>query len=281
MRERQLGATGVSVPVIGQGTWNLERDDRAGAIAALQAGIDAGMTHIDTAEMYGSGSVEELVGEAIAGRRDGVFLASKVLPNNASFKGVLRSCEASLKRLGTDHLDLYMLHWPGSRPLDGTITAFEQLVSDGKIRFYGVSNFDEDELEQAVAIAGPGRIACNQVLYHLGERTIEHGVIPSCARHEIAVVGYSPFGSGRFPEPSSPGGRVLAEVAAAHGAMPRQVALAFLVRDESTFTIPKAASAAHATENAAAGDLVLDEAEVRRIDAAFPRGRRRRGVPTL
>jgi diketogulonate reductase-like aldo/keto reductase len=269
------------VPVIGQGTWNLERDDRAAAIESLRRGLDAGMTHVDTAEMYGSGSVEELVGEAIADRREQVFLASKVLPNNASFKGVLRACEASLRRLRTDHLDLYMLHWPGTRPLDGTIAAFEQLVGDGKIRFYGVSNFDEDELEQAVAIAGPGRIACNQVLYHLGERTIEHGVLPSCARHEIAMVGYSPFGSGRFPEPSSAGGRVLAEIAAAHGATPRQVALAFLVREEGTFTIPKAARPEHVDDNARAGDLVLDEAELRRIDAAFPRGRRRRGVPTL
>jgi diketogulonate reductase-like aldo/keto reductase len=281
MRKRAFGWTGVAVPLIGQGTWNLERDDRTGAIEALRRGLDAGMTHVDTAEMYGAGAVEELVGEAIAGRRNGVFLASKVLPANASFKGVLRACEASLRRLGTDHLDLYLLHWPGSRPLEGTIAAFEQLTREGKVHFYGVSNFDEDELEQVVAIAGPGRVACNQVLYHLGERTIEHGVIPACARHEIAVVGYSPFGSGRFPDPGSAGGRALAEVAAAHDATPRQAALAFLVREPGLFVIPKAGRAEHAAENAAAGDLVLTDTEVRRIDAAFPLGRRRRGVSML
>ncbi len=281
MRERQFGSTGIAVPVIGQGTWNMERDDRAAAVEAIRRGLDAGMTHVDTAEMYGSGAVEELVAEAIAGRRDEVFLVSKVLPSNASFKGVLRSCDASLKRLGTDRLDCYLLHWPGDRPLEGTIAAFEQLVTDGKIRFYGVSNFDEDELEQAVAIAGPQRLACNQLLYHLGERTIEHGAIPASVRHEMAVVGYSPFGSGRFPDPASAGGRVLAEIAAAHDATPRQVALAFLVREPGTFVIPKTSSAAHAEENAKAGDLELTETKIRRIDAEFPRGRRRRGVPTL
>lgn len=281
MIQRPFGWTGVALPVLGQGTWNLERDDRAAAVAALRHGLDAGLTHVDSAEMYGTGEVEELVGEAIAGRRDQVFLASKVLPENASFKGVLRACEGSLRRLGTDRLDLYLLHWPGSRPLEGTIEAFERLVADGKIRFYGVSNFDEDEVERAVAIAGEGRVACNQVLYHLGERTIEHAVIPCCRRHDIAVVGYSPFGSGRFPVPGSAGGRVLAEIAEARGATPRQVALAFLVRAPGTFTIPKAARAEHAGENAGAGDLVLSEAELHRLDAAFPLGRPRRGVPIL
>jgi diketogulonate reductase-like aldo/keto reductase len=154
-------------------------------------------------------------------------------------------------------------------------------VSDGKIRHYGVSNFDAEELEEAVAIAGEQRIACNQVLYHLRERTIEHEVIPSCVRHEIAVVGYSPFGSGRFPEPDSAGGRVLAEIAARHGATPHQVALRFLVREPLVFTIPKAADAAHAAENAAAAELALSEEDERRLERAFPRGRPRRGVATL
>jgi diketogulonate reductase-like aldo/keto reductase len=278
---RPFGWTGVAVPAIGQGTWNMERDDRDAAIAALRRGLDAGMTHIDTAEMYGSGSVEELVGEVIAGRRDEVFLASKVLPQNASFKGVLRACDASLRRLGTDHLDLYLLHWPGNHPLEGTIEAFERLVEAGKVRYYGVSNFDADELEEAMAIAGERRIACNQVLYHLRERTIEHEVVPACARHEIAVVGYSPFGSGRFPDSESAGGRVLAEIAAAHGATPHQVALRFLIRAPGVFTIPKAADAGHAAENAAAADLALTEDEERRIERAFPVGRARRGVPML
>jgi diketogulonate reductase-like aldo/keto reductase len=276
MTAHPFGWTGVPVPLIGQGTWNMERDDRTAAIAALRAGLDRGMGHIDTAEMYGGGRVEELVGEAIAGRRDEVFLVSKVLPSNASFKGVLRACEASLRRLGTDHLDLYLLHWPGNNPLERTVAAFEQLVQDGKVRSYGVSNFDVDELEEAVAIAGDRRIACNQVLYHLGERTIEHAVIPWCAQREVAVVGYSPFGAGEFPAPASPRGRVLAEIAQAHGATPRQVALRFLVRQPGVFAIPKASRVEHTEENAAAAGLTLTAEEDRRLDTAFPRGRRRR-----
>jgi diketogulonate reductase-like aldo/keto reductase len=280
VRRAPFGSTGVAVPVIGQGTWNMERDGRAAAAAALRAGLDLGMTHIDTAEMYGAGRVEELVGEAIAGRRDQVFLVSKVLPENASRAGVRRACEASLRRLRTDRLDCYLLHWPGRHPLPDTIAAFEELRREGKIRSWGVSNFDVDELERAAAIAGAERIACNQVLYHLEERTIEHAVIPWCVARGIAVVGYSPFGSGRFPGARTRGGRVLAEIAAAHGATPRQVALAFLVRARGVFTIPKAARAAHVAENARAGELVLSADDVERLDAAFPRGRRR-GLPIL
>ena len=258
----------------------MERDGRAAAVAALRAGLDLGMTHIDTAEMYGSGRVEELVGEAIAGRREQVFLVSKVLPQNASRTGVLRACEASLRRLRTDRLDCYLLHWPGRHPLADTIAAFEQLRREGKVRAWGVSNFGVEEMERAAAIAGAERIACDQVLYHLEERTIEHAVIPWCVARGIAVVGYSPFGSGRFPGPRSRGGRVLAEIAAAHGATARQVALAFLVRAPGLFTIPKAGRAAHVAENAGAGDLALSAEDVRRIDAAFPRGRWR-GLPML
>src|SRR5437016_4593430 len=217
VRREPFGPTGVAVPVVGQGTWNMERDGGTAALAALRAGLDAGMTHIDTAEMYGSGRVEELVGEAIAGRRDQVFLVSKVLPQNASRAGVPRACEASLRHLGTDRLDCYLLHWPGRHPLADTIAAFERLRREGKIRAWGVSNFGVEELERAAALAGAERIACNQVLYHLEERTIEHAVIPWCVARGIAVVGYSPFGSGRFPGPRSRGGRVLAEIAAAHG----------------------------------------------------------------
>jgi diketogulonate reductase-like aldo/keto reductase len=281
VQRRDFGWTRVRVPVVGQGTWNLERDDRATALVALRRGLDTGMTHVDTAEMYGGGRVEELVGEALAGRRDQVFLVSKVLPENASRDGVRRACEASLRRLRTDRLDCYLLHWAGRHPLEETIAGFERLVADGKTRFWGVSNFDAEELEAAAAIAGPGRIACNQVLYHLGERAIEHAVAPWCTAHGVAVVGYSPFGSGRFPSARDRAGRVLAEVAAAHRATPRQVALAFLVREPGTFAIPKAARADHALENAAAGDLALGADDVRRLERAFPRGRRRRGVPVL
>lgn len=281
MRLKPFGRTGVPVPAIGQGTWYMERDGRAKAVAALRAGLDLGVSHIDTAEMYGSGLVEEIVGEAIAGRREKVFLVSKVLPQHASLDGVLRACEGSLSRLRTDRLDVYLLHWRGSLPLEQTIGAFERLVRDGKIRFWGVSNFDLEDLEEALAIAGEGRMSCNQVLYHLEERAIEHEVIPWCKEHGVAVVGYSPFGSGRFPSATSRGGRVLAEIARARGITPRQVALAFLVREESVFAIPKSSSVEHARENAGAGDLELSTDEVERIDDAFPLGRRPRSLPSL
>ena len=281
MSTRPFGATGLHVPILGQGTWGMQRGDRRAAIAALRAGLDAGAIHIDTAEMYGEGRVEEIVGEAIAGRRDEAFLVSKVLPENASRRGTVAACERSLRHLRTDRLDGYLLHWAGEYPLADTIAAFEELAASGKIRCFGVSNFDEVELAEAVRLAGPGRIACNQVLYHLGERRIEHAVVPFCEAHGIAVVGYSPFGSGRFPEPRSAGGRVLAGIAAVHGVTPRQVALAFLVRRPALFTIPKAGRAEHAAENAGAGSLALSEADVARIDAAFPRRARQRELPTL
>ena len=266
--------------VVGQGTWNMEGDDRASCVAALRAGLDAGMTHIDTAELYGSGEVEEIVGEAIAGRRDEVFLVSKVLPHNASRRGTIAACERSLTRLRTDRLDGYLLHWPGDHPLADTIAAFERLAEDGKIGWWGVSNFDVDDLEAALAIAGPGRIACNQVLYHLGERAIEHAVSPWCAAHEVAVVAYSPFGSGDFPGSRSAGGKALAGVAERRGATPHQVALAFLAREEHTFVIPKASQREHALDNAGAADVRLSTHDLEAIDAAFPRGRRR-ALPTL
>lgn len=281
MENRAFGSTGKEISVIGQGTWNMERDDRRGAIEALRRGLDLGMTHVDTAEMYGDGRVEELLGEALAGRRDEVFLVSKVLPSNASRRGTVQACEKSLRRLRTDRLDCYLLHWPGSHPLADTIAAFEELRQDGKIRSWGVSNFDEEELAEAIAIAGEGKVACNQVLYHLKERAIEHAVLPFCDEHGSAVVAYSPFGSGDFPKPGTSGGRVLAEIAEAHGVTPYQIALAFLVRFPSLFAIPKASRASHAADNAAAAGISLSEAEIRRIDDAFPKGRRRPGVPTL
>lgn len=281
MRLKPFGRTEVQVPAIGQGTWYMERDGRAKAVAALHAGLDLGMSHIDTAEMYGSGLVEEIVSEAIAGRREKVFLVSKVLPQHASFEGVLRACEGSLGRLRTDRLDVYLLHWGGSHPLEQTIGAFERLVRDGKIRFWGVSNFDVEDLEEALAIAGEGRMACNQVLYHLEERAIEHEVIPWCKEHGVAVVGYSPFGSGRFPSATSRGGRVLAEIARARGITPRQVALAFLVREDAVFAIPKSSNVEHVRENAAAGDVELSADEVERIDDAFPLGKRPQSLLAL
>jgi diketogulonate reductase-like aldo/keto reductase len=280
MDQHRFGAAGRPTSVIGQGTWYIERGDRKTAVAALRRGLDLGMAHIDTAEMYGSGRAEDIVGEAIAGRRDEVFLVSKVLPQNASRRGTIAACEQSLKRLKTDRLDCYLLHWRGNEALADTIAAFADLRRAGKILAWGVSNFDVSDLEEAHDIVGDGQIACNQVLYHLKERAIEHAVAPWCEAHGTAVVGYSPFGHNDFPAPRSAGGRVLEDIAAAHGATARQVALAFLVRQPSLLTIPKAASAEHAAENAAAGKLRLSTAEIARIDEAFPRGRSR-ALPML
>jgi diketogulonate reductase-like aldo/keto reductase len=274
MERRPFGRTEDLLPSIGQGTWGMERD-RANSVRALRRGLDLGMGHIDTAEMYGRGAVEELVGEAISGRRDEVFLTTKVLPGNASSEELPRSCEASLRRLRTEWIDLFLLHWPSDHPLEETIDAFARLQQQGKIRRFGVSNFDVADLERAARIAGKGNIACNQVLYHLGERSIEFTVIPWCRTHAIPVVGYSPFGSGNFPPPSRGGRRVLESIAEAHGATPRQVALRFLLRDPLLFTIPKAGRAKHATENARAGLVRLSQDECARIDIAFPAHRRR------
>jgi len=281
MERRQFGPTGREVPVIGQGTWYSEDDDRASAIAALRRGLDLGMTHIDTAEMYGDGAAEEWIAEVIEGRREEVFLVSKVLPHNASRTGTVAACERSLARLQTDHLDCYLLHWRGQYPLEDTFAAFEQLERAGKILSWGVSNFDESDLEEARATAGEGRSVCDQVLYHLGERAIEHAVLPWCEEQGVAVVAYSPFGHGTFPAAHSAGGRLLAEIAAAHHATPHQVALRFLVRRPSVFAIPKASDPEHAAENAGAGDLRLTDAELKRMDAAFPRGPRPQVLPTL
>ena len=281
MRRDRFGPTPAEVPVIGQGTWYMDEAHRPAAITALRRGLDLGMTHIDTAEMYGDGKAETVVGEAIAGRRDEVFLVSKVLPTNASRTGTVAACERSLTRLGTDRLDCYLLHWPGRHPLADTFGAFERLREQGKILSWGVSNFDVPDLDAALRVAGPDRIACNQVLYHLQERAIEHAVVPWCEANGVAVVAYSPFGHGDFAGPRTPGGRVLQDIAAARGATARQVALAFLVRRPSSFAIPKAADPGHAAENAGAGSLRLTQDEIARIDAAFPRGPRPRSLPML
>jgi len=279
MRHQPFGSRGHEVSVIGQGTWYIDRGDRKSAVAALRRGIDLGMTHIDTAEMYGD--AEPLVAEAIAGRRDEIFLVSKVLPGNASRRGAIAACERSLARLRTDRLDCYLLHWRGAYPLAETVAAFEQLVSAGKIRGWGVSNFDADDLDEMLAVAGQGGIACNQVLYHLRERAIEHAVLPWCEQHGVAVVAYSPFGHHDFPQPGSKAGKVLQTIAEAHGASPRQVALAFLTRAPAVFAIPKASTSEHAADNAASGKLVLGQDEIAALDNAFPRGPRPRSLPML
>jgi diketogulonate reductase-like aldo/keto reductase len=279
VKQKIFGQNGPQVAVIGQGTWYIDRENRKRAVAALRRGIDLGMTHIDTAEMYGD--AELVVAEAITGRRDKIFLVSKVLPSNASRRGTITACERSLARLKTDRLDCYLLHWRGSYPLAETVAAFEQLVSAGKIRSWGVSNFDTGDLDEMLDVAGEGKIACNQVLYHLQERAIEHAVIPWCMAHGTAVVAYSPFGHNDFPQPNSRAGEVLQTIADAHGASVRQVALAFLTRDPSVFAIPKASSEAHAADNAAAGELVLGDDEIARLDKAFPLGPKPRSLPML
>jgi diketogulonate reductase-like aldo/keto reductase len=279
MRHHPFGSNGPQVSVIGQGTWYIDHGDHATAVAALRRGVDLGMTHIDTAEMYGD--AEPVVAEAIAGKRDDIFLVSKVLPSNASRRGTIAACDRSLKRLKTDRLDCYLLHWRGSVPLAETVAAFDELVRAGKIRSWGVSNFDVDDLDEMLDVAGEGGIACNQVLYHLQERAIEHAVIPWCEQHGVAVVAYSPFGHNDFPNPRGKPGAILQAIAEAHRATPRQVVLSFLTRRPSLFAIPKASSPDHAADNAAAGGLTLKDDEISALDKAFPRGLKPRGLPML
>ena len=279
MRQQKFGSGGPDVSVIGQGTWYLDRGDRKAAVAALRRGIDLGMTHIDTAEMYGD--AELVIADAIEGQRDRLFLVSKVLPSNASRRDTITACERSLKRLKTDRLDCYLLHWRGSYPFEETVAAFDELMAAGKIRSWGVSNFDVDDLDELLDVAGEGAIACNQVLYHLQERAIEHAVVPWCEQHGVAVVAYSPFGHDDFPSPRSKGGEVLQKIADSHKATARQVALAFLTRTPSVLAIPKASNALHAADNAGAGDIKLADNEIAALDKAFPRGPKPRGLPML
>lgn len=266
MMRRPFGHTGVEVPVIGQGTWQLR--DKGAAAEALREGIRLGMTHIDTAELYTDS--EEVIRDVIADRREDVFLVSKVLPRNASYDGTLEHCEKSVERLGVERLDVYLLHWwSDAHPIEHTMRAMGELVDRGLTRWVGVSNFDVEELEAAKSALGRHRLACNQVLYHLGQRGIESDVLPWCKRNGLAVVGYSPYGSGDFPSPRSKGGRVLQEIAERHDKTPRQIALAFLTRDADVFTIPKAEKLEHVRENAG-GAFRLPEEDVERFDDAFP-----------
>ena len=277
MELRTFGSTRRQVAAIGQGSWQIESTRKADAVAALRAGLDLGLSHIDTAEMYGDGASEQYIAEAIRGRRAEVFLVSKVLPSNASARRTVQACERSLKNLGTDHLDCYLLHWRGDFPLEETLSAFSNLKRAGKIRSWGVSNFDVADLEEATAIAGEP--ACNQVLYHIAGRAIEHEVLPWCALHHTAVVAYTPFGrSTAVYEGGNAGARLLQQIAHAHEATPRQVALRFLLRDPNVFVIPKAARLEHVSENAGTMELELTQVEIAAIDQAFKRGARR-GLP--
>lgn len=264
---RTISLAGQNVPVLGQGTWYMgdsaaRRDEE---IRALRTGIDVGMNLIDTAEMYGSGRSEELVGEAIRGRRDDVFLVSKVLPSNASRTGTVRACEESLRRLGTERLDLYLLHWEGPYPLTDTFAAFEELREQGKIGAWGVSNFDRRELAEASALAGADALATNQVLFNLQRRWPEAGLLQDMQAAGIPMMAYSPIEQGALT-----GHPALANVAARHGATPSQVALAWVISHPGVIAIPKASSEEHVRENAAAGDIELTEADFAELSAAFP-----------
>ncbi len=275
MKHKSFGTTGVDLPVIGQGTWNMPESGsaRREAQRAIERGIELGMTHLDTAEMYGAGAVEQFLGEAIREiPREKLFIATKVLPSNASYRGTLEAAQRSLERLRCDYLDLYLLHWPGSHPLEETMQALEALVERGMTRFVGVSNFETDSMLEAASYLRAVPLACNQVLYHLGERGAEHELIPAARQRGIAIVAYTPFGRGGFLR-TAQGRKKLEIVAQKHHATPRQVALAFLTREPNVFAIPKAAQVAHVEENAAAGSLTLDADDIAAIDEAFPRGR--------
>ena len=282
METRLFGCTDRAVAVIGQGTWYSKEDNRESAIAALRRGLDLGVTHIDTAEMYLSGTAEEWVAEAIGPRRDEVFLVSKVLPQNASRKGTVDACEGSLARLQTDYLDCYLLHWrTDDYPLDETIEAFDKLQRDGKILSWGLSNFDVPDLKEAHRFANGRGPVCDQVLYHIQERAVEHAVTPWCEKHKAALVAYSPFGHGNFPHPRTPGGGLLKQIAEEQGATPRQVALRFLLRWPFSFAIPKSSDPGHVEENAGAGDLQLTKMQIARLETEFPLGPPPQGLPML
>ena len=266
MRTVQLHS-GKAVPVLGQGTWYMGDDfaRRDEEREALRAGIDLGMTLIDTAEMYGDGAAEELVGEAVRGRRDEVFLVSKVLPHHADRHGTARACHASLRRLGTDHLDLYLLHWRGGVPLEETVEALEGLVREGSVGAWGVSNLDADDLDELTGLPGGPVPETDQVLYNLTRRGPEYDLLPRCRAAGVPLMAYSPVEQGRLL-----GHPALREVADGHGVSPARVALAWVLRHDDVLAIPKAASRAHVEDNRAAADLVLTPADLAALDAAFP-----------
>jgi len=275
MFKRKFGWTKIDISVIGQGTWMIEgtnhRDTYNLAIESLQLGLDLGMNHIDTAEMYGNGMVEEIVGQAIAGRRDEVFLVSKVLPSNASYYDTLRACERSLKRLKTDWLDMYLLHWPSTNhPIYETMRAMETLVKEGLVKFIGVSNFDLEHLKEAERVLQNERIACNQVMYNLNSRGIEKSLLPYCNRKGISVVGYAPFGHGNFPSSNSDGGQVLVKIAERHQKTPHQVVLNFIVNHINIFTIPKTSRPQRVKENSDSVGWNLTKDDIVDINRVFP-----------
>jgi diketogulonate reductase-like aldo/keto reductase len=259
--------SGETVPILGQGTWHMAEDPRRrkDEVTALRAGIDLGLTLIDTAEMYADGEAETLVGEAIDGRRGEVFLVSKVLPQNATERGTVAACERSLGRLGTNYLDLYLLHWRGSVPLKATLEAFAVLIAAGKIRHWGVSNFDVDDMDDLWDTPGGRTVSTDQILYNLTRRSIEYRLMPWCRRHRIPIMAYSPVEQGRLL-----GHPALRRVAQHHRATPAQVALAWVLRQDGVIAIPKAGTVDHVHENRRALDLELTQQDLAALDRAFP-----------
>ena len=274
MRFRKFGHTNLDVSVIGQGTWNLETYDRSLAIQAFHRGMELGMTHIDTAYDYGNGAAEEFVGEALADRRQQAFLVSKVLPAVADRNGTIAACEGSLKRLKTDYLDCFLLHWWENNPLEETLEAFVALQESGKIRSFGLSNLSLDELKQAVQMVGPNRIACHQVVYNIQSRDIEKEMLDWCEAQSIAVVGYAPYGDVRAPstlfaETLKIGGEVIENIAQRYQVSTRNVILAFLL-NHGVYVIPKGERPEFAEDNAKAADLILTEGELEELNRVFP-----------
>jgi len=269
---------GTEVPALGQGTWHM--GERAGAaaaeVAALKLGIELGMTLIDTAEMYGNGGAEEIVGEAIEGRRDEVFIVSKVLPDNANKVGMIASCEWSLARLGIEKLDLYLLHWRGRHPLEATLEGFQALLREGLIESWGVSNFDTADMEELVALNGGDQVQTDQVLYNLQRRGIEHELLPWCRERKIPIMAYSPFEQGRILRDPA-----LNSVAAGHRVSAASVALAWMLVQDDVITIPKSSNEAHMRENEAALDLVLSQQDLELLDRAFPQPKQKRPLEML
>lgn len=270
--------SGAVMPNLGLGTWRMGEHEasRQEEVAALRLGFDLGLNLVDTAEMYADGGAETVVADAIEGRRDEVFLISKVLPHNASHAGTISACERSLKRLRVARIDLYLLHWPGEHPLEETLSAFARLAQQGKIAHYGLSNFDLDELLRAEQLPGGVRVGANQVLYNLARRGIERTLIPWCASRKIAIMAYSPFEQGRLRPHEA-----LRRVGARHDATPAQVALAWTLRHENVVAIPKATRLAHVRDNAKSADIVLTEEDLSDIDRAFPPPRRDVPLETL
>lgn len=268
---------GETVPALGQGTWKMgeQRGKRADEVRALQLGIELGMTLIDTAEMYASGVAEEITGEAIKGRRDEVFLVSKVLPSNASLSGTTAACERSLKRLGVETIDLYLLHWPSNHPVSGTIGAFKALQQAGKIRHWGVSNFDVSEMEEVLRVGGE-KVATNQVLYNLSRRAIEYDLVPWQQKRNIPLMAYSPIEQGRLAHHRS-----LSDIAVRHNATPAQIALAWALSRPQTMVIPKATGEVHVRENRASADIELTPEDFAALDAAFPPPKRKSSLEMI